>query len=108
MNQLVVVEKKEPNYILYELNGAFTFDTFDDFRTVLYQKVVKGHVVLDLSEISAIDSSCIGLLFAANRDAEKSDHVLYLLNPSDCVVKQLEETGLADIINQITSIVEIS
>ncbi len=108
MDQLSFIEKKESNYTLYELSGSFTFDTLDDFRPVLYKKIEISNVVLDLSGITGIDSSGVGLLLAARTDSELFRHILYLLTPSDCVARALEETGLIDMMKQITSIVEIS
>ena len=106
MEKLSMSERSESNFTLYELRGAFTFYTIDAVRSVLYKKISRSNVVLDLSQVSEIDSAGPGLLLAVFSDALNAEHILYMLNPSENVLRSLEKTGLFDLLSVIASVNE--
>lgn len=107
MEQLTYSEKKGSHYVIYELGGGLTFSTIDVFRTSLYEKVAETNVALGLSQITEIDSTGVGVIFAANGYAKEYSHNFYLLNPSGEVLRSLVSTGLYDLLEVVTSTTEI-
>jgi anti-sigma B factor antagonist len=54
-------------------------------------------VVLDLSEVTFMDASGLGVLVGAARSARRTGHTLMLRDPSPRVVRLLEMTRLLDV-----------
>ena len=61
MDQVTLVEKKGANYVLLEVAGTINSYTFTDFQTKVYALVKDTNLVLDLSEITKIDSSGVDI-----------------------------------------------
>jgi anti-sigma B factor antagonist len=65
----------------------------DSFREVLAD--VSGAVVVDLEEVTFLDSSCIGVLAGAAQRLHDDDGDLRIRRPADVPRRALEITGLA-------------
>jgi anti-sigma B factor antagonist len=65
----------------------------DAFREVLAD--VAGTVVVDLEEVTFLDSSCIGVLAGAAQRLHEHDGDLRIRKPADIPRRALEITGLA-------------
>ena len=107
MDSLTIQEKKGANYVLLELSGVINSYTFTEFKMKVYSYLLENNVVLDLSEISAIDSSGLGVIMGAYNDGEESGYSLYLLRPSNAAEKALDSTGFIDSFNVINSVTEV-
>lgn len=107
MEQLTVIEKEGANYKLYELVGALTAYTIGEFSKTLYNDVVKINVVLDMSKLTELDPSGIGVLMAAFNDAEDAGTKLYFLSMSNEASIAINNTGFKYLFNIITSVTEI-
>ena len=65
MEQLAVTEKRGANYILFELTGSCNSYTVGDLQDKIFDEIKRTNVVLDLSQVFTIDSTAMGMLFAA-------------------------------------------
>ena len=88
MEALTITEKKGANYILLELNGAINSYTLTEFQNRVYSIIKETNLVLDLSNVFEIDSSGMGVLFAAFNDGREVGKRLYLMNMSPQAQKQ--------------------
>lgn len=107
MEQIMIQEKKGPNYILLEVKGTLNSYTYTDFQTKVYTGIKETNLVIDLSEVSSLSSSGLGVLMAAFEDGEESGHKLYLMKPSQIVRKAIESTGFSDMFPIINSLTEV-
>jgi len=107
MDALIIEEKKGANYILLEISGVINSYTFAEFRTKVYSYIRQSNVVLDLSAVSGIDSSGLGVIMGAFNDGEESGFALYLMNPSSAAHDALDSTGFSDTFNIIHSVTEV-
>ncbi|ERJ94094.1 STAS domain-containing protein [Treponema lecithinolyticum] len=107
MEQLVIQEKKGPNYALLELTGPVTSYNFAEFEKMAYDFIQKSHLVLDMSQVTAMDSSALSVLMGCFNDGAKKGFTLFLLKPSDAVMDALASTGFADSFRRIYSVTEI-
>ena len=108
MEQLTIIEKEGANYKLYDLQGALNAYTLGEFQTKLYEDVLKTNVVLDMSELTELDSAGIGVLMAAYNDAEDNGRKLYFMSLSNEADKAIAATGFKYVFNLITSVTEVN
>ena len=107
MEALTITEKKGANYILLELNGAINSYTLADFQNRVYSIIQETNLVLDLSNVFEIDSSGMGVLFAAFNDGREVGKRLYLMNMSPQAQKTVSDTGFIDAFDVISSVTEV-
>lgn len=107
MDTLTITEKRGANYILLELGGVINSYTFSDFKAKTYAYIKENNLVLDLSQVQSIDSSGLGVFMAAFNDAEESENVFYLMNPSVDALNAINSTGFTDTFNIIHSVTEV-
>ena len=62
---------------------------------------------LDLSQVSSLSSSGLGVLMAAVSDGEEVGKKLFVMNPSEVVRLAIQSTGFADMFPVITSLTEV-
>ena len=107
MEQLTLREKKGANYMLLELSGALNAYTVSEFQEKVYTYIQNSNVVVDLSQVYAIDSSGLGVIMAGFNDGEEYHTRLYLLNPSEGAKKAIDSTGFEDTFFFIHSVTEV-
>ncbi len=107
MEQLKLLEKKGANYVLLEASGTINSYTFSEFQTKLYSLVRDTNVVVDMSLVTNIDSSGLGVILAAFNEAEDSGYRLYIMRPSIEARKALDSTGFTDTFSLIQSVTEV-
>jgi anti-sigma B factor antagonist len=76
-----------------EVDSSNAAELRDVFLSVLGEE--PRSLVLDLAELTFIDSSGLGALISANREASIQFGTVTIRNPSAFVLRLLEETGLA-------------
>ena len=94
-----IAEASSGRAVVVSLAGEFDLSVERLFaQAVTYSVVQDGHssVVLDLAEITFLDSSGIRALLLARRQALASGTRLSLRRPSPAVQRVLELTGIAD------------
>lgn len=107
MEQLAIVEKRGANYILFELTGSVNSYNIDELQKRVFEEIKTNNVVLDLSQIVDIDSTGMGMLFAAFNDSLESGKKLYLMNMSFSAMNTVKETGFLEAFNVIQSVTEV-
>ncbi len=108
MNKLAINEKIGPNYVLLELNGDVNAYTISDLQEKMYRYILDTNVVLDMSGVTSIDSSGVGLVLATINDGEGSGTRLFVMNPSDSSHEALTRTGFWSSFNIIHAVTEVS
>ena len=108
MEQLAIREKDGANYILLELTGTIDSYTSAELQTKVYDYVKTTNLVLDLANVTGIDSSGMGIFMAGHNDGEDTRHKLYLMNPSGDVRQAIDDTGFADTFHIIRSVTEVN
>lgn len=108
MEQLMIQEKRAPNYILLELTGPVTSYTFAEFEKKAYDIIRQSHLVLDMAKVSAIDSCGLSVLMGCFNDGKEKNFTLFLLRPSAIVMESLASTGFESMFRRIYSVTEIA
>lgn len=108
MDQLAIVEKIGPNYMLLELKGAMNGYTITEFQEKLYKYILDSNVVLDLSMVDSIDYQALGVILSAFNDGENYGFKLFFMNPSENAKKVFDKTGFNDMFYIIHSVTEVS
>ncbi len=108
MNQLTIKEKIGPNYMLLELTGDITAYTFSEFKEKLYSFILDTNIVLDLSQVTSLDGSGVGVILATINDGEGSGTKVFMMNPSDSAHQALTRTGFWSTFNIIHAVTEVS
>ena len=80
---------------------------FRSFQAKLYSLVRDTNVVVDMSLVTNIDSSGLGVILAAFNEAEDSGYRLYIMRPSIEARKALDSTGFTDTFSLIQSVTEV-
>jgi anti-anti-sigma factor len=107
VDYIALQEKRGANYVLLEVNGVITSNTFTEMQGKVYDMINKSNLVLDLSEVQKIDSSGLSVIMAAHNDGEEIGNKLYLMRPSLDARRAIESTGFLDTFNVIQSVTEV-
>lgn len=107
MDTMRINEKRGANYMLLELSGVINSYTYAEFKTKAYAYIRENNLVLDLSEVTDMDSSGLGVIMGAFNDGEDTGYKLYLMRPSTAAYKALDSTGFTDTFNIIHAVTEV-
>ncbi|BDC96456.1 MULTISPECIES: STAS domain-containing protein [Treponema] len=107
MEQLSIKEKNGSNYVMYELSGSLNSYTASEFQEKVYANIQVTNVVVDLSQVTSIDSTGIGIIMAGFNDGEEYGTKFYLMNPSPAARVAIEDTGFYSVFSFIHSVTEI-
>ena len=94
-NQLSVTTTTASDHTVVGVSGEVDAATSDPLRAAIFDVIEGGQpkVVIDMSEVSFIDSSGLRVLIGAYKAAESAGGALRVGNPSEAVVRLLEITG---------------
>ncbi len=107
MENISIVEKTGSNYSLLEVAGTINSYTYTEFQNKVYSLILETNLVLDLSRVSNLSSSGLGVLMAALDDGEAHGNKLYVMKPSEVVRLAIESTGFTDMFTVIYSLTEV-
>lgn len=107
MDHLSISERKGDGYVLLEIVGIVNSYTYTDFQNRVYSLIRATNVVLDLSRVSNLSSSGLGVLMTAVEDGQETGHKLYIMGPSEIVRMAIESTGFAQLFPIIRSVSEV-
>lgn len=108
MDQLTIREKVGVNYMLLELSGTLNSNTCTELQQKVYQYMIDSNVVLDMEQVTQIDSSGVGIIIAGHNDGEEYGTTLFVMNPSEAIRIALSRTGFLDLFHVIHSVTEVS
>ena len=84
-------KKNIASSIIIEVSGDLDLDKTDEFRNQVFEAFDKEHkVVLDMSQVSYIDSSGISVLIESHQKAKDQGKEFLILKPSEPVTSIIE------------------
>ncbi len=107
MDNLNITERKGDGYVLLEVMGTVNSYTYTDFQQKVYSLIKATNVILDMSRVTNLSSSGLGVLMSAVEDGEQTDHKLYIMSPSEIVRLAIESTGFQDAFPIIRTVGEV-
>jgi anti-sigma B factor antagonist len=107
MENISITEKTGSNYALLEVSGTINSYTYTEFQAKVYSRIKETNLVLDLSRVTNLSSSGLGVLMSALDDGEESGHKLYVMKPSEVVRLAIESTGFSEMFTIIYSLTEV-
>lgn len=107
MENLEIKEEQLQNCILLTISGNLNSFTYGEFEEKIYAAIKKDDVVLELSKVTNMSSSGLGVLMSAHDDGEDVGNEIYILNPSEIVKLAIDSTGFSDMFKVIHSVDEV-
>lgn len=107
MENIAIVEKSGSNYALLEVSGTINSYTYTEFQNKVYALIKQTNLVLDLSRVTNLSSSGLGVLMAALDDGEEAGNKLYIMKPSEVVRLAIDSTGFSEMFSVIYSLTEV-
>ena len=88
-------EKNTDSSIIIEVSGDVDLDKTDEFRNQVFNAFDKERkVILDMSQVSYIDSSGISVLIESHQKAQELGKDFVILKPSESVTSVIEMAKL--------------
>lgn len=107
MDNLIINQTETDKYLLLTIEGTINSYTYGDFKEKIYSSVKNRDIVLDLSKVTNLSSSGLGVLMSAYDDSEETGNKIFILNPSEVVRMAIDSTGFSDMFNFIHSMDEL-
>ncbi len=107
MDHLNLTERKGDRYVLLTVFGTVNSYTYTEFQERVYALVRGGNVVLDMSRVSNLSSTGLGVLMSAVEEGQERGTKLYVMNPSEIVRLAIESTGFPEMFAIINSVNEV-
>jgi anti-anti-sigma factor len=89
------------------VSGTINSYTYTEFQVKVYNLIKKTNLVLDLSRVTNLSSSGLGVLMSALDDGEQLGNKLYIMKPSEVVRLAIESTGFSEMFTVIYSLTEV-
>jgi len=94
MRMKITTEMKD-NFVLIHVKGTLSIENISPFETLLNKYVdEKTHILIDLSEMTFIDSSSLGIIVVYYTKSEKNNKHFSLINISSDIMQMFKITGL--------------
>ena len=94
MRMKVSSEQRE-NYILISVKGTLSIENISPFETLVNKCVEqKSHILIDLSDLTFIDSSSLGIIVVYYTKSEKNSRHFALININNDIMQMFKITGL--------------
>jgi HptB-dependent secretion and biofilm anti anti-sigma factor len=94
-----VTQEQGVDSVIVHIAGRFDFGSRKIFKDAMDQAIQKGMpVVLDLGQVTFVDSSALGLLVITHQNFRKKKIVLCLINPQTYVRQVLDLANIAKMI----------
>lgn len=94
MRMKVSSEQRE-NYILISVKGTLSIENISPFETLVNKCVEqKSHILIDLTDLTFIDSSSLGIIVVYYTKSEKNSRHFALININSDIMQMYKITGL--------------
>ncbi len=94
MRMKVSSEQRE-NYILISVKGTLSIENISPFETLVNKCVEqKSHILIDLTDLTFIDSSSLGIIVVYYTKSEKNNRQFALININSDIMQMFKITGL--------------
>ncbi len=107
MDDIQIVSTNSARFQLLKISGSVNSYTFSEFEKRVFAAIKVSDVVLDLSAVSHLSSSGLGVLMSATEEGEALGYKIYILQSSNAVKMAIDSTGFTDMFHFIHSIDEI-
>ena len=103
--QFEVAAEEQPGFCVLEVRGEIDVASAPDFQGSLSELIGRGAevVVVDLSEVSFVDSTGLGVLVGAETQVRQAGKSLRLVVTQPQIMKLLELTGLDEVFTILTN-----
>ena len=108
MDGLKIIGTSSAKLQLLHISGAINSYTFSEFETKIFEAIKIANVVLDMSCVTHLSSSGLGVLMSANEEGEELGHKIYIMQPSNAVRLAIDFTGFSEMFNFINSVEEVN
>lgn len=108
MDDLKITSTNNAKLQFLHISGAINSYTFSEFEKKIFEVIKLSDVVLDMSAVSHLSSSGLGVLMSANEEGEELGHKLYIMQASNAVKLAIDFTGFSDMFNFINSLDEVN
>ena len=106
MDNLTITEKISDSFVLLTVSGSINSYTYHEFEKKVYDLIKEHSIVLDLSRVTNLSSSGLGVLMAASEDGAELNHKIYIMNPSEVVKLAIASTGFSEVFPIVHSLDE--
>jgi len=94
-----ITQKKSDGQVIVHMEGRFDFDARKTFKDAMEQAIKdEMPVVLDLEQVSFVDSSALGLLVISHQNLKSKKIPLCLVNPQTYVRQVLDLANIGKMI----------
>lgn len=94
MRMKITTEMKN-DYVLIHVKGTLSIENISPFETLLNKFVdEKKHILIDLSEMTFIDSSSLGIIVVYYTKSEKNSKHFAIININGDIMQMFKITGL--------------
>lgn len=93
--RMKVSSEQKKNYILISVKGTLSIENISPFETLVNKCVEqKSHILIDLSDLTFIDSSSLGIIVVYYTKSEKNSRHFALININSDIMQMFKITGL--------------
>ena len=90
-----VSSEQRENYILISVKGTLSIENISPFETLVNKCVEqKSHILIDLTDLTFIDSSSLGIIVVYYTKSEKNSRHFALININSDIMQMFRITGL--------------
>ena len=100
MDNLAITEKMNDAFVLLTVSGSINSYTYHEFEIKVYNLIKERSIVLDVSRVTNLSSSGLGILMAASEDGAELGHKIYIMNA-------IASTGFSEVFPIIHSLDEV-
>ena len=94
-----ITQKVSDGHVFVHMEGRFDFGTRKTFKEAMDQAIKEGMpVVLDLGQVTFVDSSALGLLVISHQNLKNKKIPFSLVNPQTYVQQLLDLANVAKMI----------
>ncbi|MGB0911454.1 MAG: STAS domain-containing protein [Nitrospirales bacterium] len=105
---MIIVQSKQKGAVVLALSGRLDFTSRHDFQSAIQQAKETGSqlIVLNMKDVSFIDSAALGMLMVAFKDLQQSKIRLVIAEPQAYVEKIFTLANLGNIVSVCATVDE--
>lgn len=93
--RMKVTSEKRGNFVLINIKGTLSIENISPFETLINKHVDNNdHILIDLTDLTFIDSSSLGIIVVYYTKSEKNGRQFALLNINSDIMQMFKITGL--------------
>lgn len=93
--RMKVTSEKRDNFVLINIKGTLSIENISPFETLINKHVDNNdHILIDLTDLTFIDSSSLGIIVVYYTKSEKNGRQFALLNINSDIMQMFKITGL--------------